>query len=220
MKPILKVALSAAILAVVCAVVAVGDGLTGGSAQASQAAPSQYGPLQQRVNTEVSQAQLDSCIAESETSHVSCESQVPSLAKCMAAGEQCNRAAWESRLATAPYAQPPAAGQSVISQAQAIEGALKLGSGMGASISANTKANAQQLSMQAADTLLGQDSDPAISADRPVWVVSVAADVSNQLAPPGSTPVIHPYFTVVLDGYSGAPIESGLGVNALNVPTS
>lgn len=61
--------------------------------------------------------------------------------------------------------------------------------------------------MRAADTLLSQDSDPAISADRPVWVVSVAAEVSNQLTPRGATPVTHQSFTVVLDGYSGASIE-------------
>lgn len=221
MKSILKAALCAATLAAACAVVAVGGGLLdGGAAQASQATPSPYGPLPQKVSTEVSQSQLDSCIAEAETSHVNCESQVPGLAKCMEAQEQCNRAAWESRSATAPYAKPPTAGESVISQAQAIADALQVGAGLGASISANTEADAEQLSMEAADTLLGQDSDPAISANRPVWVVSVAAEVSNQMAPPGSTPVTHPYFTVVLDGYSGAPIESGLGVNALNVPAS
>ncbi len=221
MKPILKVAFCAAILAVVCAVVVAGSGLlNGGSAQASQTTSSPLGPLPRQASSEVSQAQLDACIAESQTSHVNCESRVPSLAKCMAAGEQCNRAAWESRLAKAPYAQPPAAGQSAISRAQAIADALRVATGLGASISADTKANAEQLSMEGADTLLGQDSDAAISADRPVWVVSVAAEVSNQLARPGSTPVTHPYLTVVLDGYSGAPIESGLGVNALNVPAS
>lgn len=220
MKSFIRVALCATILAAVCAAVAFGGGLSSGSAQASAAQASQYGPLSAHISTEVSQAQLKACIEEAETTHANCESKVSGLAQCMAAGEQCNREALESRQAAMPEAQAPKEGQSVISKSQAVADALKVGEGLRASISSDTKTDAEQLTMQGADTLLNQNSDPVIPADRPVWVVSVAAEVSNQMTPPGVTPATHQYFTVVLDGYSGAPIEFGLGVNALNVPAS
>jgi hypothetical protein len=216
-KSIIRVTLCASIVVAVCAGVAFGGGFSSGSAQASAAQTSQYGPLSAHVNTEVSQAQLQACIEEEATTHANCESKVPGLAKCMEAGEQCNREALESRRATMSAAQAPKEGQAVIPQSQAVADALKVGEGLGASISADTKTNSEQLTMQSADALLGQSSDPVISAGRPVWVVTVAAEVSNQMTPPGVTPAKHQEFTVVLDGYSGAVIEFGLGVNALNV---
>lgn len=164
----------------------------------------------------VDQNKLQQCEAQQATNPTgsNCTDVVPGLADCMAQGLQCNVQAMNQRIAEYPPAQAPAAGAPVTSQTQAIQAALGVGAGIGASTS-GANVVARQMTMSDAVSLLAIAKDPLISADRPVWVVSVDAPVGSLSVPSGHTAVTHPYYTVVMDGYTDYLIVAKLGVDSL-----
>jgi hypothetical protein len=66
-----------------------------------------------------------------------------------------------------------------------------------------------------ADKIVSTGESTVVSADRPVWVVTVHAPMTTD-APADMTPKTWPYYTVVEDGYSGFPIVTAIGVNTLS----
>lgn len=164
----------------------------------------------------VNQAALQQCIA---SSHANCESQVPGLSKCMASGHECNAG---SRVGVA---QPSAVtsvrtGTPLVSRSSALTDAFRLGAALQAHITSSTKASAKQMTNAAADALTGQVINPALAANYPVWVVSVAATVTNLFGIAGRPEATQPFYTVVLDGYTGSVIMSASGVDSLNAAAS
>jgi hypothetical protein len=72
------------------------------------------------------------------------------------------------------------------------------------------------MDIQAANRLLGQQADPSLPNDYPVWVVSVVETVGEPYQMWGAPQNNRPYYTVVLAGYTGQPIEAGIGADSLN----
>ena len=164
----------------------------------------------------VNQLQLQQCMA---SGHQNCESQVPGLSQCMSEQLQCNAQARTGTTPTTVSSSSPSS-STVISKSTAVSDSLIDASAFQAKVSSATKTASQQMALSVADSLLGQNLNPSLPRSYPVWVVSVDAQVTNLLGKPGVAPVAHPYFTVVLDGYSGRILEAGLGVDSLNVAGS
>lgn len=166
----------------------------------------------------VSQTALQHCIA---SSHANCEAQVPGLSKCMAAGLQCNASAQVGATAIKPFAQTSVpSGMPLITRSSALTKAFADGAQLQAQVTSSTKTVAEEMTRAAADSLTGQVLNPALAANYPVWVVSVDATVTNSFGLPGAPPVTHPYYTVLLDGYTGSLIMSAAGVDSLHASTS
>jgi len=112
-------------------------------------------------------------------------------------------------------ADQPSSG-TVISQSKAVANALLYGVNLGGHATATTKTAAKEMDIQAANRLLGQHADPWLPNGYPVWVVSVVETVGEIYQMWGAPQNNQPYYTVVLNGYTGQPIEAGIGADSLN----
>jgi hypothetical protein len=185
----------------------------------SQVAPaSSSSPVTPAVLNGVNQAQLQHCIA---TTHGNCAVTVPGLSQCMAKKLRCDASSNVGQATPAPRATQPAGQPSsgtVISQSKAVADALLYGANMGGHATAATKMAAKEMDIQAANRLLGQQADPSLPNDYPVWVVSVVEVVGNLYQLPGGPAKTNtqPCYTVLLNGYTGQVMEVGMGADSLN----
>ena len=164
----------------------------------------------------VNQAALQRCIT---SAHANCESQIPRLSKCMASGLTCN-AASQVGVVEPPTMASVRTRTPLISRSSALADAYRFGAALQAHITSSTKAVAKQMTNAAADALTRQVINPALAANYPVWVVSVAANVTNLFGIAGRPEATQPFYTVVLDGYTGRIIMSASGVDSLNAAAS
>jgi hypothetical protein len=165
-----------------------------------------------QVDPTVTQTQLQQCLAANATSPTgaSCDTTVKGLKTCMAQGLQCNAAALAQRVASYPPAEVPAPTATVISKTIAVAEARKASP----DATAGSPAAAEQVTYTQAVALVGDGATPLITSTRSVWVVTVTAPMPT-MGSPTQTPETQPFYTVVLDGYSGYPIVTAIGVDAL-----
>jgi len=112
-------------------------------------------------------------------------------------------------------ADQPSSGM-VISQPKAVADALLYGVNLGGHAAATTKTAAKEMDIRAANRLLGQHADPPLPNSYPVWMVSVVETVGQIYQMWGAPQNNQPYYTVVLNGYTGKAIEAGIGADSLN----
>jgi len=183
----------------------------------SQVAPaSSSNPATPAVLNGVNQAQLQHCMA---TTHGNCAVTVPGLSQCMAKKLRCDASSNVGQATPVPKASQPAdqpSSGTVISQSKAVADAFAYGVNLGGHATAATKTAAKEMDIQAANHLLGQQADPSLPNDYPVWMVSVVETVGEIYQMWGSPQNNRPYYTVVLNGYTGQVIESGIGADSLN----
>ena len=175
-------------------------------------------PVTPAVLNGVNQAQLQHCMA---TTHGNCAVTVPGLSQCMAKGLRCDASTNVGQATPAPKVTQPAdqpSSGTVISQSKAVADALLYGANMGGHATAATKMAAKEMDIQAANRLLGQQADPSLRNDYPVWVVSVVEVVGNLYQLPGGPAKTNtqPCYTVLLNGYTGQVMEVGMGADSLN----
>jgi len=118
----------------------------------------------------------------------------------------------EAHFAPAQSAQP----SSSISEAAAMTDAQSFAQTATTPVAPSTSPTfAKLMTLGAFDAANGNSTDPGLSPDRSVWVVTVDAPTAPN-TPPGMPASTASVYTVAIDATTGTLIEKGIGVGYLN----